>query len=88
MNIIESIFGNLGEEIDSVINEIDILRNSLAEKKSEEKAMEALVDTSENEMRTQSPLYQDEATARHMMEHEVEEYIGTRIGQMFEDKGD
>ena len=50
--------------------------------------MEALVDTSENEMRTQSPLYQDEATARHMMEHEVEEYIGTRIGQMFEDKGD
>ena len=82
---LSDIFGDLSNDLVQLNREMEIITESLRENESSNDAMGILVDSKENQMRTSSPLYTDEAVAREMTQegHEIQEYIYNRIQQIF-----
>lgn len=86
MDALSEYFKILNEKLDQFMVEMDIISESLSQDgASEKKAIEDLVATSENQMRTKSPAYEDIETAEAMKESEVTEYVASRIEQIFGD---
>ena len=79
-------FADLYQNLTHFNKELDILKVSLGNNSSSEEAMQSLVLSSQNEMRTESPIYSDSESARARTEDEMIAYITERIGQIFKGK--
>ena len=80
-----SFFEKLSSNLQKLNTEVDILVDSLRDKENSKKAMDNLVKSNQNEMRTKSPIYDDVDTAQHMTQegNEVEDYVLNRVKQIF-----